>query len=303
MAAKANRGRTLKAWASGIVSTPLFPRRIWSFSAPVTKMARLAEFAAYLLIAILLAKLVWTIFAPLSLPQGEPVQIASPAAPRKLTIQDPFSVAPPSESGFTEARQNVILTETSLDLTLYGTWIDASGVEASGGTAFIGEGDGPQKRFRTGDEITPGVRLRGVYENWVSIARNGVEEALWLKNRKQSGIEHARAAVSGIRLAGDLGDIFQLSLDQNSDGGPRIVLHPGRAPDRFAALGFVNGDILVEIDGAPVERAAIASNSIAGLLANKNAVQIIVERAGARKAINVDLTRQADDEKVNDDDE
>ena len=82
---------------------------------------------------------------------------------------DPFTRAPAANSG-----GQVV---TSLALKLFGVRVN----EASGlGSAIIATPDGVQGSFAVGDEILPGVTLKSVEFDHVTIDRGGAEETVFL---------------------------------------------------------------------------------------------------------------------------
>ncbi len=292
MTAKAENGRRLGRVVLSGGNVPELFLSVQKHIAASQKLRRYVELALLLIIAMLLAKLTWAIIAPLPLPQAEIGQ-----APRQteqshsMVNLDPFAVGEVSEPTQIDNFDDTSLAETSLDLTLYGTWSDAEG-----GTAFIGEGDNPQKRVRVGDEISSGVRLQDVRENWVVISRGGIAESLWMNNRKQPAssppVTASAPKTDVFESVSSLNEIFRFSIDQQNGG--RIVLRPGSQPEKFTASGFVSGDVLVAIDDAPVDLAALTSGSLAAEFFDAQPVRVTVERDGQTKTINVEFNTGAD---------
>jgi len=129
----------------------------------------LAEIALIVAIGWVAVSLFWTLVRPLG-PVGDwrAPDTAVVADPALLTRFDPF---------FREGTASRLLTVTALPLKLFGTRLD----QAIGrGSAIIAAPDGRQSSYGVGDEIVPGVRLRAVAFDHVTIDRGGVAEQLFL---------------------------------------------------------------------------------------------------------------------------
>ena len=277
--------------------------------APMTKTA--VELGIALLLALAASKLFWLLFAPLPTPKGVPVITPQQSASVENRAVNPFFVAESAASSGEEAVMAETLAETSLDLILYGTW-----PHETGSTAFIDAGNGSQKRYRTGDQIVSGARLGPVYENWVVIRRGGVDEALWIKDRKQSEIEAVVVAAqpqSGSETPAEqatekapdiletLSDIVSFSVSGLSNGELRIVLNPGANVQRFNELGFVAGDVLTALNNAPINPEQIMSGAFQEGLAADAPIDIMVERDGRPVSLTIQLNAKASEESNEDD--
>lgn len=130
------------------------------------------EILLLVVLAVQIARLVWTVATPVGpLGRWRPEQPAAmtPAARAALFARfDPF---------FRTGAASGPAAVTSLSLKLYGIRMN----EASGqGSAIIATPDGVQSSVAVGDEITGGVRLKGVAIDHVIIERGGTEETLYL---------------------------------------------------------------------------------------------------------------------------
>ncbi|MCJ9430044.1 type II secretion system protein N [Kordiimonas marina] len=72
------------------------------------------------------------------------------------------------------------VTETSLDVSLHGLRVASDGSSS----AIIKTPDGQETPYRVGDELTPGVRVIGIYNNYILISRGGKQERLFLDCQK-----------------------------------------------------------------------------------------------------------------------
>ena len=141
-------GERLRRWVAGI--TPVGA----------------AEALLVTLLAVQAARLFWALLVPLG-PVGDwkpPSAVAVQADP----AFDPFfRLGGASDNG----------AVTSLALKLFGVRVD----EATGrSSAIVATPDGVQSSFGVGEEVMPGVRLKAVTIDHVTLDRGGVEEQLYL---------------------------------------------------------------------------------------------------------------------------
>lgn len=152
------------------------------------------EILLLVVLAIQLARLVWTVATPVGpLGQWRPEQPAAmgPAARAALFARfDPF---------FRSGAGTGPVAVTSLALKLYGIRLN----EASGlGSAIIATPDGVQSSIAVGGEITPGVKLKGVAIDHVIIDRGGAEETLYLDQSTAAPVASPTAASGNTIPAG-----------------------------------------------------------------------------------------------------
>jgi general secretion pathway protein C len=207
------------------------------------------------------ARLFWVLVTPVgALGPWQPVQPGFAGSPTAvLQGFDPFFRL----SGGDEGKP---LTVTSLQLTLFGTRMnDATG----GGSAIIAGPDGVQQSVAVGDEISPGVKLKAVAFDHVTIDRGGADEDLFID---QSGAvapvvppPPAGAApsllgpvpplpgggargVTPTQLRSDIGFIPRV------DGGrvSGLVVRPQGSGIAFRQAGLREGDVITAINGRAV---------------------------------------------------
>lgn len=134
------------------------------------------EIALLAMIALQCARLIWTGLTPVG-PlgdwQGNVVRDDSSAA--VLSTFDPF---------FRLSGAAGPVTVTSLNLKLFGIRQD----QASGqGSAIIATSDGQQRSVAVGEEIEPGVTLKSVDFDSVTISRGGADEQLFMDQSQAPG--------------------------------------------------------------------------------------------------------------------
>lgn len=138
---------------------------------PVVNVYSVAELALMAGLAVQSARLLWVLATPVG-PLGDwrPAGVTVPGSPiALLTSFDPFFRLQQTAAGPS--------TVTALQLTLFGIRLD----EATGrGSAIVAGPDGVQQSVAVGDEIQPGVRLKAVAFDHITLDRGGAEEDLFL---------------------------------------------------------------------------------------------------------------------------
>lgn len=251
-----------------------------------------AELVLIVALAVQGARLVWTVATPVT-PVGDwrPATTALPgSAYDLLTGFDPFFRL----SG--EAGSGQV---TSLRLTLYGTRVD----EAMGrGSAIVAGPDGIQKSVAIGEEIVPGVKLKSVAFDHVTLDRGGAAEDLFLDQSGQVapatpgplpgspalpaiGVPAAAAAaVSGSQLRGEIGFVPRLEGGRISG----LVVHPQGSGAVFGQAGLREGDVVTSIGGRPVGGPGDLDR-VAAEFAGGGNVPIVVERGTRTLPLSIPL--------------
>ncbi|WP_085808453.1 type II secretion system protein N [Sphingomonas sp. TZW2008] len=256
---------------------------------PVVNVYSLAELALLGVLAVQTARLVWTVVTPVS-PLGEwrPASLVLPAAPGDvLRGFDPFYRISGVQAG--------PAVVTSLQLKLFGTRID----EAMGrGSAILAGPDGVQKSVAIGEEIIPGVVLRAVAFDHVTIERGGAREDLFLD---QSGGNAATGAPAGgdatpaaapAAPAGITVDQFQSDVGfvPRIEGGriSGLVVRSQGSGAAFRAAGLRDGDVVTQLAGRPVSGAGDIDR-IATQFAGGGSLALTVDRGGQPVSLSVQV--------------
>jgi general secretion pathway protein C len=249
-------------------------------------------------LALQLARLIWVLLTPVGAfgPwEGRQAQLLSASARQALFASfDPFF-----RTGAPQAGNGVV---TSLALTLYGVRLN----EGTGqGSAILATPDGIQNSYAVGDEIMPGVVLKAVSFDHVTIDRGGVEEQVFLD---QSQTEPAiggpadgpgsapegevapspvpgRDAPSADAVKRDIG-FFPRTQNGRVTG---LVLSP-RGPG-FQYAGFQAGDIVTQINGQPIGSAGDLA-SLQNQIVPGARLSLTVERGAVTVPINLILQGQ-----------
>lgn len=253
----------------------------------------LIERALLVLLALQLVRLVWAVVVPVGSfgPwEGRQAQILSPSARQALFASfDPFfRTGAPQQAG------NGVVT--SLALTLYGVRLN----EGSGlGSAIIAAPDGVQNSFAVGDEIMPGVVLKAVAFDHVTIDRGGAEEQIFIDQStpapdaapaptQGAGWQSAAPPPPAAPGAGPTVD----SLKRDIGFAPRLqngrvtgVAVMAKGPT-FASAGFRPGDIISQINGQPIGSAGDLQ-ALQNQIAPGARLSLTVERGAAVASVNI----------------
>jgi general secretion pathway protein C len=225
------------------------------------------------LLAVQAARLIWAVVTPVGL-VGDWKAVASGSASDEalLTRFDPFF-----RDGLGSGGPAVV---TNLALKLFGVRVN----QASGqGSAIIATPDGLQSSYAVGDEIVPGVKLKAVTFDGVTIDRGGTAEQIYLDQSVAAPVAQPSGAVTSAVAAPVppsplLTEIaFAPRLDKGQVTG--FVVSPSGTGQMFKAAGLLAGDVLIAINGRGITslddaRAALATSPPGASMA------LSVERAG-----------------------
>lgn len=241
---------------------------------------RLVELVLFVLLCILVARLFWLLFAPISVASGPAPVSPTTKAQETAAVVSPFrqivalQQAPPVEEIIPEDVQ-----ETSLDLSLNGVWLDGEN-----STAIIATPDGKQGIFKIGDEIWDGVTLEEAYPNQVRINRRGIIESIKLPNKTDySTLEDTPPTTERLPTPVDpvseaptiLTDIVRFEPTIDFEGQPAFGVYAINGHQtRFEALGLRNGDIIRTVENRRIANIPEILSRING----KETVRVVVER-------------------------
>ncbi|WP_030538586.1 type II secretion system protein N [Sphingobium sp. DC-2] len=254
--------------------------------------------AEKLLLAILVlqcVRLIWAVLTPVGSfgPwAGRQAEFPSVQARQALFSSfDPFNRGVPAQA----AGGGVV---TSLALTVYGIRLN----EGSGlGSAIVAGPDGVQNSYAVGDEIMPGVVLKGVAFDNITIDRGGAEEQVFLDQSQPPPDAPAPAgpAEGGASPAGVAGIDNPTADGLKRDIGFTPRLQNGRVTGlilsakgpAFQNAGFQPGDVITQVDGQPVGSASDLQ-ALQGKIMPGARVSLMVERGAGLATINLTLQGQ-----------
>ncbi len=240
------------------------------------------------------------------------IPAASNAAPRRvLDVQSIinahlFGEASPAEQA---AGDPADAPETNLSLVLAGT-IAAS--DPKSGFGIIGESATTAKLFSVGDSVPGGARLHAVYGDRVILERAGQLEALLLPRDYKGGgsafAPQARAdaptapgaqVVDRVRrmIAQDPGSVAEIMRPQPvfANGQQRgYRVYPGRNRAQFARLGLRPGDLVMSVNGTPLDDPQ-RGMEIFRSIGTSNQVRVTVERNGQPQELTLNMAQIANE--------
>lgn len=246
-------------------------------------------------IAILLAKLTWTVYWPergiASLYQGAPDLQAAVAAPEiGLAKLDLFGGAQ-SAAGVAAAIVEAA-PETRLQLILQGVVLAEQAGQSS---AIVAQSQGDTDYYHVGDLLPGQAELVGVESNRILLRRNGHIETLSFEDNNGLTLgAGTRAGQANLTPEAFLEQArLQLSQDANAALGSVGLRSAGAGAGyvydgsnaMLSALNLKAGDRLVAVNGNPLGDPG-ADQALLQQWAEQGQVEIEIERDGARMTIN-----------------
>jgi general secretion pathway protein C len=173
------------------------------------------------------------------------------------------------------------------------------------GLAILGENAAGAKVYAVGDNIPGGARLHQVLADKVVIDRNGVLESLMLPHALQSGaappsttaLQTEAPIMDRMRKLitddpGLMADIMrpQPVFAQGKQKGYRV--YPGRNRQAFTRLGLRPGDLVMAINGTPLDDPA-RGQDIFRTLGSSSEAHITVMRSGQQQDLTLNIAQVA----------
>lgn len=271
------------------------------------------------LIAVQLARLTWLVLTPATDPDALPVvPVTAPAqrAPDSRTIDAQrivqaalFGRVTDEPAPVVEQPRPVEVPETRLNLQLRGVIADD---DPARGVAIIADNRGRDQVYRVGAQLPGGVRLHEVHPDQVVLNRAGTLERLMLPREFPEGsaatarpsaaataglVRSQRTATSSVREvisdnAARITEILRVQpyLEGGSMRGYRV--YPGRNRQQFSALGLQPGDLVVEINGQPLNDPSRGLEIFAEL-GDATSVSLTLERDGVTETMMLDTSQLA----------
>ena len=245
------------------------------------------------LLALQCARLLWAVLTPVgSFGPWEGRQAHFlPVAERQALFSsfDPFY-----RDGLQQSGGGVV---TSLALTVYGIRLN----EGSGlGSAIVAGPDGVQNSFAVGEEIMPGVVLKAVAFDHITIDRGGAEEQLFLDQSQPAPTAAPDGgAPAGLPLSPIAGmdnpgaDMVKRDVGftpRMQNGRVTGLILSARGPG-FQQAGFQPGDIVTQVDGQPIGSMSDLQ-ALQGKIVPGARISLTVERGASPATINLTLQGQ-----------
>jgi general secretion pathway protein C len=174
------------------------------------------------------------------------------------------------------------------------------------GVAIIGESATAANVFLVGEAVRPGTKLHAVYPDRVILDRSGQLEALFLPTQSLAGVKLSQA--SAPRPAGtQFTDSLRRIAETNPSAFAEIVrpqpvfangvqrgyrVYPGRNRQQFARLGLQPGDLVLSINGTPLDDPQ-RGMEIFNTMGSSDRVTVSVERNGQAQDLTLNTAQIA----------
>jgi general secretion pathway protein C len=193
-------------------------------------------------------------------------------------------------------------TQTSMQLVLTGI---IAGKDPKVGFAIVGENATAAKVHAVGDNVPGGAKLHSVYSDRVLLDRNGHLEYLTLPRQSsvlngapiQAAVPNQNPAFDRVRrlITEDpsaLSDIMrnQPVLMQGKLRGFRV--YPGRNRQAFTRLGLRSGDLVIAINGTPLDDPA-RGDEIFRTIGSASEARVTVMRNGQQQDLSLNMAQVA----------
>jgi general secretion pathway protein C len=176
---------------------------------------------------------------------------------------------------------------TSLSLKLFGIRMDSA---MGRGSAIIATPDNVQSSYAVGDVIVPGVTLKAVSFDNVTLDRGGASEQLFLDQSVPAQVAQVGAQpvmqTAGLVVAPPapvtIQDHVSFMRRLEGDKVTGLVLNPKGDGAAFKAAGLAPGDVLLAINGQPIT----SLDDVSSLPSGGGAANLKVERGGRVMTVN-----------------
>ena len=203
----------------------------------------------------------------------------------------PAVAAPPDAANAPPTQANLILSAVF------------ASEDPARGLAIIGESPQSSKVFAVGGAVQPGVRLHAVYIDRVILDRNGSLEALSLPKRNSGALvinqpqpQQNQFTDNLRRMAetnpGAFAEIIrpQPVFANGVQRGYRV--YPGRNRAQFSRLGLVPGDLILAINGTPLDDAQ-RGMEIFNTMGSADRVTVTIERNGQSQDLTLNMAQMS----------
>jgi len=190
--------------------------------------------------------------------------------------------------------------ETQMNLVLSAVFAYA---DPTRGLAIIGESAQSAKVFAVGSMVRPGTRLHSVYIDRVILDRGGSLEALALPKRNSGAVVINRAPPPPPQ--NQFTDNLRRMAETNPSAFAEIIrpqpvfangvqrgyrVYPGRNRQQFTKLGLVPGDLVLSINGTPLDDPQRGAE-IFNTMGSADRVTVTVERNGQSQELTLNMAQ------------
>lgn len=190
---------------------------------------------------------------------------------------------------------------TQMNLILAGVF---AANDPTKGLAMIGESAQAAKVYAVGAVVRPGTKLHSVYLDRVLLDRNGQLETLSLPRPSTVGII-TRTAAAPRPGGGQFADNLRRIAETNPTAFAEVVrpqpvfangvqrgyrVYPGRNRQQFAKLGLQPGDLVLSINGTPLDDPQ-RGMEIFNTIGTSDRVSVTVERNGQSQELTLNTAQ------------
>ncbi len=256
---------------------------------PVARRVAVVEVAFVLALAALSADLLWTVFAPSTYASQSTVSIVAEGASEAYAKRANIALLTTTDLFHREqvpggaASRIVNAPATQLNLQLFGVRFGGTNL---GDSAIIRTPDNSQDVYRVGEEVMDGVRLERVLQDRIIIRRNGIAESLFLDEEQRlrvAALNQAQVAANSAdrvqQFDGEVGVLFSNLFLLPRDTGSGVIIRQRGEGGVLERAGLSNGDILIAINGTPVndvDTLGVLASSLRGT----SEIELTLERNG-----------------------
>jgi general secretion pathway protein C len=193
--------------------------------------------------------------------------------------------------------------QTSMALVLTGI---IAGRNPSAGFAILGENATAAKVHAVGDNVPGGAKLHSVYSDRVLLDRNGHLESLSLP-RQSTGVLGANTVQAAVPIQNPAFDRVRRLISEDpallSDimrNQPVLMagklhgfrVYPGRNRQAFTRLGLRSGDLVIAINGTPLDDPA-RGDEIFRTIGSASEARVTVMRNGQQQDLTLNMSQVA----------
>jgi general secretion pathway protein C len=255
-------------------------------------------------IAWQLVQLTWLLLERAAPADSEPVAVAPPPANAVRKGIDVQAIAGVHLFGVAQQEQAAPEDAQPTQMNLILSAVFAAN-DPTKGVAVIGESAQSSKVYSVGATVRPGTRLHSVYLDRVILDRNGQLETLALPRPSTAGLTITRAAAPRPGGGSQFADNLRRIAETNPTAFAEIVrpqpvfangvqrgyrVYPGRNRQQFAKLGLQPGDLVLSINGTPLDDPQ-RGMEIFNTIGTSDRVTVTVERNGQSQELTLNTAQ------------
>jgi general secretion pathway protein C len=192
--------------------------------------------------------------------------------------------------------------QTQMNLVLAGTWASE---DPSKGFAFIGESANAARMYGVGKAVRQGTVLHSVFADRAILDSNGKLEALMLPRKSSAELTAQFARPAARPQTNQITENLRRMAETNPAAFSEIVrpqpvfangvqrgyrVYPGRNRQQFAKLGLQPGDLVLSINGTPLDDPQ-RGMEIFNTMGASDRVTVTVERNGQPQELSLNMAQ------------